>query len=279
MSASDQGHSSRTEKTRQCILTAAQRLFLERGFQATSTDAILAEAGVSSKETLYRYFASKEELFIAVLSTLTTEQPDFSARLAALPPPRDIRALRESLTTAARDILTLMCQPSYLALWRMMMAEAPRFPQLGAAFFLTLLPRLTRPKLSGQLGFHCLCNGRVIYLLPRSSTSIAESTGQAHDHQKNKALHARRRHSGHLRVDTLMLYPPRPVVAGGPRNENPTALAIGGSIVPPPTGLCGGFSPSYLRKLRVSRITWNTIQTKQDLLHGRRRRRTKLVSI
>jgi len=137
MSASDQGHSnsSRTEKTRQCILAAAQRLFLERGFQATSTDAILAEAGVSSKETLYRYFASKEELFVAVLGSLTTEQPDFSARLAALPPPRDLRAPRESLTTAAREILTLMCQPSYLALWRTMIAEAPRFPQLGAAFF------------------------------------------------------------------------------------------------------------------------------------------------
>ena len=135
MRASDQGHGSRTEKTRQCILAAAQRLFLERGFQATSTDAILAEAGISSKETLYRYFASKEELFVAVLGNLTTEQPNFSARLAALPPPRDFRALRESLTTVARDILTLMCQPSYLALWRTMMAEAPRFPQLGAAFF------------------------------------------------------------------------------------------------------------------------------------------------
>ncbi|HEX9070162.1 MAG TPA: TetR/AcrR family transcriptional regulator [Ktedonobacterales bacterium] len=135
MSGSDRGHSSRTEKTRESILAAAQRLFLERGFQATSTDAILAEAGVSSKETLYRYFASKEELFAAVLGHLTTEQPDFSARFAALSPPRDFRALRESLTTAAREILTLMCQPSYLALWRTMMAEAPRFPQLGAAFY------------------------------------------------------------------------------------------------------------------------------------------------
>jgi len=137
MSASDQGdqgHSRRTEKTRWRILDAALRLFLERGFQATSTDAILAEAGISSKETLYRYFASKEELFVAVLGNLTTEQPALSARLAALPPPCDLRALRESLTSAAREILTLMCQPTYLALWRTLMAEAPRFPQLGAAF-------------------------------------------------------------------------------------------------------------------------------------------------
>ncbi len=135
MRARDQGRSRRAEQTRAGILAAAQRLFLERGFQATSTDAILAAAGVSSKETLYRYFASKEELFVAVLGNLTTERPDFLARLAALPPPRDVRALRESLTTAAREILTLMCQPAYLALWRTMIAEAPRFPQLGAAFF------------------------------------------------------------------------------------------------------------------------------------------------
>jgi TetR/AcrR family transcriptional regulator, mexJK operon transcriptional repressor len=129
------GTTSRTETTRQGLLAAAQRLFLERGFQATSTDAILAEAGVSSKETLYRYFASKEELFVAVLGNLTSEQPDFLARLAVLPPPRDVRALREALTTVAREMLTLICQPSYLALWRTMMAETPRFPQLGAAFF------------------------------------------------------------------------------------------------------------------------------------------------
>ena len=135
MSGSGQGRGSRTERTRQSLLDAAQRLFLERGFQATSTDAILAESGISSKETLYRYYASKEELFVAVLGSLTTEQPDFVARLAALPPPRDVLALRESLKTVAREILTLMCQPSYLALWRMMIAESPRFPQLGAAFY------------------------------------------------------------------------------------------------------------------------------------------------
>src|SRR5262249_50107101 len=49
--------------------------------------------------------------------------------------PRDVRALDKSLTTAARETLMLMCQPSYLALWRTMIAEAPRFPQLGATFF------------------------------------------------------------------------------------------------------------------------------------------------
>ena len=86
-------------------------------------------------------FASKEELFVAVLGNLTTEQPDFSARLAALPPPRASVRFSESLTTAAREILTLMCQPSYLALQHTMMAEAPRFPQLGAAFFSAIQQR------------------------------------------------------------------------------------------------------------------------------------------
>lgn len=135
MSASDPGRSGRAERTRERILAAAQRLFLERGFQATSTDAILADAGISSKETLYRHFASKEELFATVLGEMTTQHPDFAARVADLPPPRDLDALRESLTTVTREILSFMCRPAYLALWRTMIAEAPRFPQLGAAFF------------------------------------------------------------------------------------------------------------------------------------------------
>ena len=121
-------------EVRAAFVTAAASLFAEIGYDAATMGAVAERAG-SSIGNLYKYFASKEELFVAVLSSLTTEQPDFSARLAALPPPRDVRALRESLTTAAREILTLMCQPSYLALWRTMMAEAPRFPQLGAAFF------------------------------------------------------------------------------------------------------------------------------------------------
>ncbi len=48
------------------LLAAALDLFVERGFAATRLDEVAARAGVS-KGTLYLYFASKEELFKAVI--------------------------------------------------------------------------------------------------------------------------------------------------------------------------------------------------------------------
>jgi TetR/AcrR family transcriptional regulator, mexJK operon transcriptional repressor len=131
----------RTQQTRERLRAAAHRLFLRQGYLATSIDAILAEAGISSKETLYRHYANKEALFVDVLSHLTMEQPGFSEKLAALPTPHDLPSLRQALTTLAREILSMMSQPGYLPLVRMIIAEAPRFPQLGILFFSTVTQR------------------------------------------------------------------------------------------------------------------------------------------
>src|SRR6266478_2505225 len=131
----------RVQKTREQIRAAAQRLFLQHGFLGTSTDAILAEAGISSKETLYRHYSSKEELFVDVLGHLTLSQPGFSEKLVVLPTPHDLLSLRQALTQLSREILSLMRQPEYLALVRIIIAEAPRFPQLGSLFFSTVPQR------------------------------------------------------------------------------------------------------------------------------------------
>ena len=53
----------RTERTRGAIREAANHLFLERGVDATSVDAICAAAGVS-KGTFYLYFHRKEDLLV-----------------------------------------------------------------------------------------------------------------------------------------------------------------------------------------------------------------------
>jgi AcrR family transcriptional regulator len=48
------------------MLDAAYRLFASQGYGQTSVDGIIAEAG-ASKGAFYHHFASKEELFRALL--------------------------------------------------------------------------------------------------------------------------------------------------------------------------------------------------------------------
>jgi AcrR family transcriptional regulator len=53
-------------KARERILAAAYELFSQRGIRAVGTEEVLAKAGVA-KSTLYRHFASKDELVLAFL--------------------------------------------------------------------------------------------------------------------------------------------------------------------------------------------------------------------
>ena len=180
----------RAQQTREQIRAAASRLFLQHGYLATSTDAILREAGLSSKETLYRYYASKEELFVDVLSHLTLEQPGFSEKLSVLAMPQDLPSLRQVLTQLSRDILSMMSQPEYLALVRMIIAEAPRFPQLGTLFFSTVPQRglsLIMALLQGareqeiiadvdlEAVMHALLGGLLTYAIPRLMSAAEQS--------------------------------------------------------------------------------------------------------
>jgi AcrR family transcriptional regulator len=55
----------RGQATRDHLIETATRLFAERGFEGTSIDAILEDAGVS-RGSLYHHFATKEALFEAV---------------------------------------------------------------------------------------------------------------------------------------------------------------------------------------------------------------------
>lgn len=131
----------RSQQTRERLRTAAHRLFLQQGYLATSVDAILAEAGISSKETPYRHYANKEALFIDVLSHLTMEQPGFVDKLAALPTPHDLPSFQQALTSLAYEVVAMISQPGYLSLVRMIATESSRFPQLGTLFFETVTQR------------------------------------------------------------------------------------------------------------------------------------------
>jgi TetR/AcrR family transcriptional repressor of mexJK operon len=111
------------------ILAAARKTFLASGFGAVSMDAIAREAG-ASKATLYAYFASKEELFGAVVAREGERYfRGFSAREL------DPNAVEASLREIADRFLDLVLSPDAIAVNRITIGEAARFPKLGEVFW------------------------------------------------------------------------------------------------------------------------------------------------
>jgi AcrR family transcriptional regulator len=64
MTTSDSGRPASSARER--VLTAAYELFSQRGIHAVGTEEVIARAGVA-KATLYRHFATKNDLVLAVL--------------------------------------------------------------------------------------------------------------------------------------------------------------------------------------------------------------------
>lgn len=111
------------------ILKAAHDVFREQGYSAASMDAIAREAGVS-KATLYAHFASKEDLFAAVTSEACRAQFNRLAEPAALE-----GDIREVLTEVGGKLLRFLLSPKVNKVYRNVVAEAARFPDLGRILY------------------------------------------------------------------------------------------------------------------------------------------------
>ena len=80
------------------IVAIARRLFLENGYDRTPIAAIAREAGVATN-VVHWYFATKDELFVAVLEALQSEDLEEAAeRLARSAPGREATELEALLT-------------------------------------------------------------------------------------------------------------------------------------------------------------------------------------
>ncbi len=117
-----------TEKA-ESILAAAQRTFLASGFGAASMDAIAREAG-ASKATVYAYFASKEELFGAVVARESERYAE--GFTAGELDPADVEG---SLRVIADRFLRLLLSPDVIAINRIIIGEVARFPVLAEVFW------------------------------------------------------------------------------------------------------------------------------------------------
>lgn len=65
-------HAERTQRSRELLTAAAGRLFADLGYAATSTEAVLASAGLT-RGALYHHFRDKRDLFEAVCRKLHEE--------------------------------------------------------------------------------------------------------------------------------------------------------------------------------------------------------------
>jgi len=110
------------------LLAIALREFLQHGYGGASMANIVKIAGVS-KTTLYSRYASKEELFRAIVHD----------QIEALDPPAALQSnvgpldLEQGLNSYANHMLELSLQGDLLGVNRLIYSESHRFPELGAA--------------------------------------------------------------------------------------------------------------------------------------------------
>jgi TetR/AcrR family transcriptional regulator, mexJK operon transcriptional repressor len=122
----------RSARKRTAILDAATTVFLRKGYLGTSMDEVAALAAVS-KQTVYKHFADKERLFAEIVTGTVDEASDrVHDEVADLPDTGDLEA---DLRDLARRQLAMVMQPRLLALRRLVIGEAGRFPELGRLFY------------------------------------------------------------------------------------------------------------------------------------------------
>jgi AcrR family transcriptional regulator len=85
-----QPRAERRQETRERLLAAATRVFARRGYHAASLDEIASEAGFT-KGALYYNFASKEELFLALLDQHIESRIQLLHELAGRAAPAEAR--------------------------------------------------------------------------------------------------------------------------------------------------------------------------------------------
>ncbi len=116
------------DKERQ-VLDGAAAVFARDGYEGASMSRIAAEAGVS-KGTLYNYFAGKAELFSAYVHrdcsrTISLMLDDLA---------RD-ETPEATLRRLGRRIIEVSLSAEGLSMYRMVIAEAEKFPELAATFY------------------------------------------------------------------------------------------------------------------------------------------------
>lgn len=112
------------------ILEAASKVFGARGLHRATLDDVAREAGIT-KGTIYLYFPSKIDLFVAMLKagiTAVIPTVDAGDRRAA-------SSLDDRLAAVGRELYRFLSSPAYLSMFRTVVGEAERFPEVAAQVY------------------------------------------------------------------------------------------------------------------------------------------------
>jgi len=130
---------------RDAIVQVAAQYFIDHGYAGTTMSGIACALG-GSKGTLWSYFPSKEELFVAVMDRLTK---DFRDQISLILNPE--HDLETALRRFCREFVAKVTSPEGIALYRLVASEANRFPEIGRIFH-DRGPAVTQRELAGFLG-------------------------------------------------------------------------------------------------------------------------------
>jgi AcrR family transcriptional regulator len=113
------------------VLEVATAYFLRHGYQGASINAMARSSGIS-KESIYRYFSSKKQLFEAVIGR---ELIEYRRSLDYLDGMLKTVELRAALVMVAEAVLALITTDRTLALRRLIFDEATRSPDVGQHYY------------------------------------------------------------------------------------------------------------------------------------------------
>ncbi|MCX7095962.1 MAG: TetR/AcrR family transcriptional regulator [Methylobacter sp.] len=114
---------------RQAILDGATRMFLAHGYRNASMEKI-AQAAPVSKATLYNHFDSKNALFAAVIAERCASLLQTMSQVTV-----KSDSVESNLTKIASAAVELIFSEEALAIYRLVVAESPDFPELGQLFY------------------------------------------------------------------------------------------------------------------------------------------------
>lgn len=123
----DEAPSAR-EIRREAMVTAAREMFIENGYGQTAMSAVAAKVG-GSKTTLWAYFPSKQALFEAVVDDLVDRFGSLIERV-----PLEGGDIEATLRQFGRAVVETVASPEVLAVNRLVVGEAGRFPELAELY-------------------------------------------------------------------------------------------------------------------------------------------------